>query len=131
MIYEKYVIITDSQETSLKVIDLFEPYMAVDTYEFLRNDIILIDTNNDADTWKAIIKNELGVDVKVMPIEELKFDDKAPIGLAEGVEEFIKKVNISEDINYFLDLVSKKGGTTWLSDKERQRLHELSGNKLI
>jgi hypothetical protein len=131
MIYEKYVIITDNQETSLKVIDLFEPYMAVDTYEFLCNDIILIDTNNDADTWKAIIKNELGVDVKVMPIEELKFDDKAPIGLAEGVEEFIKKVNISEDINYFLDLVSKKGGTTWLSDKERQRLHELSGNKLI
>ncbi len=122
---------TDSQETSLKVIALFDPYMAVDTYEFLCNDIILIDTDNDADTWKAIIKNELGIDVKVMPIEDLKFIDETPIEILEGIEAFIKRTNISEDINYFLDLVAKKGGVTWLSAKEVQRLHELSGNKLI
>lgn len=131
MIYEKYAILTDNYETSLNVIELFDEYMAVNEYEFLCNDIILIDSTNGIDDWKTIIKNELGIDVKVILIEELKFDTNAPIELAEGVEEFIKKVNISEDINYFLDLVTEKGGAVFLNGKERQRLQELSGNKLI
>lgn len=131
MIYEKYAILTDNYETSLNVIELFGEYMAVNEYEFLCNDIILIDSTNGIDDWKTIIKNELGIDVKVILIEELTFDANAPVELAEGVEEFIKKVNISEDINYFLDLVTEKGGAVFLNGKERQRLQELSGNKLI
>lgn len=131
MIYEKYAILTDNYETSLNVIELFDEYMAVNEYEFLCNDIILIDSTNGIDDWKTIIKNELNIDVKVILIEELTFDANAPVELAEGVEEFIKKVNISEDINYFLDLVTEKGGAVFLNGKERQRLQELSGNKLI
>lgn len=129
MIYEKYAILTDSKETSLKVIELFGPYMAVNYYEFLCNDIILLDSNNGVDDWKTIIKNELDIEVNVIPIEDLKFDTNAPTELAAGVEEFIKKANISDDINYFLDLITEKGGIVWLTSKEQQRLDELNVNK--
>ena len=40
MIYEKLAILTDGKETSLKVIELFAPYMSVDSYELLCYDIM-------------------------------------------------------------------------------------------
>ncbi len=126
MIYEKLAIITDGKETSLKVIELFAPYMAVNDYELLCYDIILLDTCNGVQDWTEIIKDDLDIDVKVMPIIDLKFTEEAPIGLPLGVEEFIKRVDISYDINYFLDLIIEKGGETNLTSKERQRLWELS-----
>jgi hypothetical protein len=126
MIYEKLAIITDGKETSLKVIELFAPYMAVNDYELLCYDIILLDTCNGVQDWTEIIKDDLDIDVKVMPIVDLKFTEEAPIGLPLGVEEFIKRVDISYDINYFLDLIIEKGGETNLTSKERQRLWELS-----
>jgi len=130
MVYEKLAIITDSKETTLKVIELFGPYMAVNVYDLLCYDIVLLDTCNSAQDWIDIIKEDLDIDVKVIPIEELKFKDDAPEGFNKGVDEFIKKADISDDINYFLDLVTEKGGVNWLTAKERQRLHELSGHNL-
>ena len=126
MIFEKLAIITDGKETTLKVIDLFAPYMAVDYYELLCYDIILLDSNNGVQDWTEIIKEDLGIDVKVVLIENLKFSDDAPAELPFRVEEFIKKVDISYDINYFLDLIIEKGGENMLSCKETQRLWELS-----
>ena len=61
-----------------------------------------------------------------MLIEDLKFSDDTPIEFTNGVEDFIKKVDISYDINYFLDLIIEKGGQNKLSCKEQQRLWELS-----
>lgn len=126
MIYEKLAIITDGKETTLKVVDLFAPYMAVDSYELLCYDIILLDTNNGIDDWKEIIKEDLGIDVKIMLIEDLKFSDDAPKDLHLGVEQFIKKADISDDINYFLDLLIEKKELYLLTPKEQQRLRELS-----
>lgn len=126
MIYEKLAIITDGEETTLKVVELFAPYMAVSSYELLCYDIILLDTTNGVDDWTEIIKDDLGVDVKVMPIDKLKFSDDAPEGLQLGVELFIKKADISDDINYFLDLMNEKGNKYLLTPKEQQRLDELS-----
>ena len=129
MIHEKLVILTDGLETSQKVIALFEPYLAVDYYELLCNDIILLDSNNGVNDWKIIIKNELNIEVTVLQIEDLKFTSDAPLELMNGVKTFIEKTDISYDINYFLDLIIKHGGEMWLTSKERQRLWELSENK--
>jgi hypothetical protein len=52
MIYEKLAIITRNLEESHKIIDLFNPYMAVNTYLLLCNDIILLDTCNGINDWK-------------------------------------------------------------------------------
>ena len=37
-----------------------------------------------------------------------------------------KEMDISDDINYFLDLIQEKGGMNKLTDKEFQRLNQLS-----
>ena len=126
MIYEKLAIITDGKETSIKVIELFAPYMAVDSYVLLCNDIILLDSNNGIEDWTEIIKEDLGVDVEVMLIENLNFSNNAPEGLQNAVNDYIKKADISDDINYFLDLISQKGSKYSLTPKEQQRLDELS-----
>jgi hypothetical protein len=126
MIYEKLAILTDGKETSLKVIELFAPYMSVDSYELLCYDIILLDTTSGIQDWTELIKRDLDIDVKVMLIEDLKFSDNAPEGLPLGLEQFIKKADISYDINYFLDLIIEKGNRIYLTGKERQRLKELS-----
>jgi len=126
MIYEKLAILTDGKETSLKVIELFAPYMSVDSYELLCYDIILLDTTSGIQDWTELIKRDLDIDVKVMIVEDLKFSDDAPEGLPLGLEQFIKKADISYDINYFLDLIIEKGNRFLLTDKERQRLRELS-----
>jgi hypothetical protein len=128
MIYEKLAILTDGKETSLKVIELFNPYMSVDSYELLCYDIILIDTTSSIQDWTELIKRDLNIDVKVMLVEDLKFSDDAPEGLPLGLETFIKKADISYDINYFLDLIIEKGDRIYLTGKERQRLKELSQN---
>lgn len=126
MIFEKLAIVTDGKETTLKIVDLFGPYMAVNIYELLCYDIILLDTNIGIEEWVEIIKEDLGVTVKAMLIEDLKFSDDAPENLQVGVDEFIKKANISDDINYFLDLIIEKGNKYLLTPKEQQRLNELS-----
>ena len=130
MIYEKLAIITDGKETTLKVVELFATYMAVDYYELLCHDIILLDSNNGIEDWTEIIKEDLGIDVKVMLIENLKFSDDAPAEFNFRVGEFIKKVDISEDINYFLDLIIERGGENELTPKETQRLWELSKKRV-
>jgi len=126
MIFEKLAIITDGKETTLKVVELFGPYMAVNSYVLLCHDVILLDSNNGIDDWTEIIQEDLGVDVKVMLIEDLKFSEDAPIELKEAVDDFVKKANISDDINYFLDLIIEKGSKYSLTPKEQQRLNELA-----
>ena len=109
MIFEKLAIITDGKETTCKVVELFAPYMAVNIYELLCYDIILVDSNIGIDDWTEIIKEDLGVDVKVMLIEDLKFTEDAPNYLQLGITKFIKKADISDDINHYLDLILEKG----------------------
>ncbi len=129
MVYEKLAILTDGKETSLKVIELFVPYMSVNTYDLLCYDIILLDSTSGIQDWTELIKRDLGIDVKVILIEDLKFSNEAPIELSNRVEKFIKEADISYDINYFLDLIIEKGDRFLLTGKERQRLRELSQNK--
>ena len=126
MIFEKLAIITDGKETSCKVVELFAPYMAVNIYELLCYDIILVDSNIGIDDWTEIIQEDLGVDVKVMLIENLKFSEDAPKCLQLVVAEFIKKADISDDINHYLDLIIEKGSKYSLTPKEQQRLNELA-----
>lgn len=129
MVYEKLAILTDGKDTSLKVIELFAPYMSVNTYDLLCYDIILLDSTSGIKDWTELIKRDLEIDVKVILIEDLKFSNEAPIALSNRVEKFIKEADISYDINYFLDLIIEKGDRFLLTGKERQRLRELSQNK--
>ncbi len=46
--------------------------------------------------------------------------------IKKQVSDFIKECDISEDINYFLDLIIDEGGIKNLTPKEKQRLKELS-----
>jgi hypothetical protein len=126
MIYEKLAIITRNLEESHKIIDLFNPYMAVNTYLLLCNDIILLDTCNGINDWKEIIDKELSISVLITEIEKLKFCESEYNVLNEAKLKFIKDADISDDIDYFLDLIIEKGNLYFLGAKEMQRLMELS-----
>ena len=126
MIYEKLAIITRNLEESHKIIDLFNPYMAVNTYLLLCNDIILLDTCNGINDWKEIIDKELSISVLITEIEKLKFCESEYNVLNEVKLKFIKDADISDDIDYFLDLIIEKGNLYFLGAKEMQRLMELS-----
>lgn len=126
MIYEKLAIITRNLEESHKIIDLFNPYMAVNTYLLLCNDIILLDTCNGINDWKEIIDKELSISVLITEIEKLKFCESEYNVLNEAKLKYIKDADISDDIDYFLDLIIEKGNLYFLGAKEMQRLMELS-----
>jgi hypothetical protein len=62
----------------------------------------------------------------ITEIEKLKFCESEYNVLNEAKLKFIKDADISDDIDYFLDLIIEKGNLYFLGAKEMQRLMELS-----
>ena len=128
MIYEKYAIITKDYEESKKVIDLLREGTSIYMFRLLLENLILIDTTDGESDWEETIKEHLNINVKIMPIDEFLAIDNTPEEVLTESNRFIRDANISDDIDYFLEIVGRKCGAVYLSGKERQRLQELSGH---
>jgi hypothetical protein len=128
MIYEKYIIVTDGIESTNKIVDLLGQSNMLNAYKALTLDIILIDSSCGEQDWVETIKNHLNLDVKVTSFADFKWADNTPQEITDAFNQFIADVDISDDLNYFLDLISEKGSEDLLTPKERQRLWFLSDN---
>ena len=122
MIYEKYVILTKGKEETDKVYNLLFKSNMINIFRMLTLDIILMDSTCGAQDWMEIIEEETGIKTTVMLIEELYFTDDTPKEMVDGMAKFISDADISDDINYFLDLMSKN---EFLTGKQQQRLRDL------
>lgn len=92
----------------------------------INDNVILIDTLHSVEE----LNDEFdGLDVKVIDITELNhFDTLTDFNFETNIKiaDAKKELDISDDINYFLDLIKTKGHDYLLSGKEQQRLYELT-----
>lgn len=87
----------------------------------------LIETLYDIDELKEEFK-EL-TEVKFVDVTEGNVYDMLtdyPDCVSIDVINAIKKLDISDDINYFLDLITERGASYMLTDKEIQRIRDLT-----
>jgi hypothetical protein len=97
--------------------------------EYINHNIICVDTRFNIDEIYDIlaIKNKLLVGIT--EINDFNLGTTlfcySP-RIFEDVRDFTIDANISEDINYFLDLLVDRGGIDNLTIKEKERLSELS-----
>jgi len=125
--YRKILIINGYDNEMYDIINFIEWSLKLYTSTMIQiNDIVIL-----IDTYHSIPELELefpGYDNLFIDITDINL-----YGLVK--EEWItpilnakKEMDISEDINYFLDLIQEKGGIEKLTDKEFQRLKQLSSD---
>lgn len=126
MNYRKYLI---SSPNNIELVKEFVEW-SLKGYTFEKIDItedtLLIDTLHTVD---ELAKEFDGLDVKILDVTDTNaFDILQDLNFAVAlkVDEAIKKMDISNDINHFLELVETKGSVDLLNGKERQRLYELT-----
>ena len=125
--YRKILIINGYDNEMYDIINFIEWSLKLYTSTMIQiNDSIIL-----IDTYHTIPELELE-----FPGYENLFIDITDINLYGLVkEEWVtpilnakKEMDISDDINYFLDLIQEKGGIDKLTDKEFQRLKQLSSD---
>jgi hypothetical protein len=125
--YRKILIIDDYDSEMFDIINFVKWSLKIYTSSMIQiNESVIV-----IDTYHSIPELELefpGFDVILIDITDINL-----YGLVK--EEWItpilnakKEMDISEDINYFLDLIQEKGGIEKLTDKEFQRLKQLSSD---
>jgi hypothetical protein len=125
--YRKILIINGYDNEMYDIINFIEWSLKLYTSTMIQiNDSVIL-----IDTYHTIPELELE-----FPGYENLFIDITDINLYGLVkEEWVtpilnakKEMDISDDINYFLDLIQEKGGIDKLTDKEFQRLKQLSSD---
>jgi len=93
----------------------------------INENIILIDTLH---TIEELVEQFKGTDVNIIDITESNNFDTLDFTIETNIKiaEAKKELDISDDINYFLDLIETRGHEYLLTGKEQQRLHELTKN---
>ena len=126
MDYKKYIIKSlDNIDAVKKFIDWSLKGFTYKSIE-INDYVVLIDTLL---TIEEINDEFSGLDVIVIDITEINhFDILNDFTIETNVKiaEAKKELDISDDINYFLDLIKTRGHEYLLSGKEQQRLHELT-----
>lgn len=128
MIYRKFIIECNCKLSRDVIIDYIDWFS--NTIEFINDYLIFIDAPYSLEELnETLIYNNLNAEVvdityKLPESYYRRFDSR----IINNINNLIKKADISEDINYFLDLINERGGTKYLSGKEYQRLVELGGN---
>jgi len=87
----------------------------------------LIETLHDIDELKEEFKDL--IELKLLDVTEGNVYDLLsdyPDCVSIDVINAIKKLDISDDINYFLDLITERGASYMLTDKEIQRIRDLT-----
>ena len=89
---------------------------------FTNDFVILNDNTMVIDSLYSIdeLKNEFN-DLDVVIVDITNFEPES-----KKMSEAFFKLDISNDVNHFLDLINDKGGIDFLTGKEKERLFELS-----
>lgn len=125
--YRKILIINGYDNEMYDIVNFVKWSLKIYTSKMIQiNDSTIL-----IDTYHTISELELefpGYDIIFIDITDINL-----YGLVK--EEWItpilnakKEMDISDDINYFLDLIQEKGGIEKLTDKEFQRLNQLSSD---
>jgi len=126
MDYRKYIIKSlDNIDTVKNFIDWSLKGFTYKSIE-INDYVVLIDTLL---TIEEINDEFSGLDVIVIDITEINhFDVLNDFTIETNIKiaEAKKELDISDDINYFLDLIKTRGNEYLLSGKEQQRLYELT-----
>ncbi len=129
MLYNKFLIECDYIYNSGMVLSALEYMEGTHEVTYITGNIVCVDT---CETFEYLYKNlvvRLDLTLGITPIDENNFDEVMYSYnkiIKKQVSDFIKECDISEDINYFLDLIIDEGGIKNLTPKEKQRLKELS-----
>ena len=126
MDYKKYVLYSlDHMEVVKYFIDWSLKGLTYKSIEIDEN-IILIDTLH---TIEELVEEFKGLDVNVIDITESNhFDVLKDFSIQTNLKiaSAKKELDISDDINYFLDLIKTRGHEYLLTGKEQQRLFQLT-----
>ena len=133
MSYKMYLIECDYIYTSGIVVSALLDMEETHEASYINGNIVCVDTFA---TFEEIYKF-LVIDLDLtLGITELTYDNFSENMscyngiIRDQVKQFIKGAEISDDINYFLDLIVDRGDIKLLSLKEYQRLEELSKVKI-
>ena len=121
MNYKKFLLIT---EDNMDVVSEFIDWSLkgfTSNYVVINHEMVVIDTLHSLDELKLEFDG-LGVEI----VESFEKNDKFDLETKILLNEAVKTLDISDDINYFLDLVSDKGSIDLLTGKEKERLFELT-----
>jgi len=127
MDYRKYILNSlDHVELVKEFIEWSLKGMTDKSIEINEN-IILIDTLH---TIEELVEQFKGTDVNIIDVTESNNFDTLDFTIETNIKiaEAKKELDISDDINYFLDLIETRGHEYLLTGKEQQRLHELTKN---
>lgn len=123
--YKKILIITEYDNEMDKVIDFIDWSMRLMTSE----KVIVNDYTMVVDTYYTVEELEAeftGFDIKIIDITDISLYGIVDESLKQPILEAKKTLDISDDVNYFLDLITEKGDICSLNTKEKERLYKLS-----
>jgi len=125
--YKKILIITEYDNQMDKVIDFIDWSLKGFTSEkiMINDGVMLIDTYHTVEELETEFE---GFDIKIIDISDISLYGIVDESLKQPILEAKKTLDISDDVNYFLDLIAKKGDICLLTTKEMQRLYKLSEN---
>jgi hypothetical protein len=123
--YKKILIITEYDNEMDKVIDFIDWSLKGFTSEkiMINDDVMLIDTYH---TVEELETEFTGFDIKIIDISDISLYGIVDESLKQPILEAKKTLDISDDVNYFLDLITEKGDICLLTTKEIQRLYKLA-----
>jgi hypothetical protein len=123
MIYKKYLIIA---ENDMDVVNEFINWSLkgfTSAHVVINDEMVMIDTQHTLDELKTEF---IALDIKIVYILGKQLGEDFGLMTNIKIFEAIKSLDISDDINYFLELISSKGSVDFLTSKEKERLFELS-----
>lgn len=125
MVWRKILVVTEYAADMSEVLEFFE--WSVD--EFVSGLVLLTRHAVLVETCYSVREVDLefsGLELTVIDIDGVDLRVFLEERLADAVEMAVRAMDISGDLDYFLDLIIERGGVHMLSDKERRRLDQLS-----
>lgn len=96
---------------------------------YINENIVCVDTKSKFEDLYKYLVVDLDLTLGISELNYKNFNDMVShySSVTKGqIEDFMREVEISSDVNYFLDLIIDRGGVEHLNLKEKQRLTELS-----
>ncbi len=127
MIYKKFIIEADCEETIGIALDIL--YDQCDRMMMLTDTMVCINGTYTFSELNNLLLFSNQLTLSVVEIDEKNLNrtlDGFNEYLHRGIIKFIDETNISDNIDYFLDLIYQRGGIEFLSGMEHQRMNELT-----
>lgn len=123
--WRKILVVAEYANEMAEVLDFFDwsPPDCVEGIMVLRRNAVLVETRYRIEEIDAEFRY---LQVSIFMVDEPWVSQLLEPALAEEVERAARAMDISDDIDYFLDLAVDRGGVARLTSKEMRRLEELS-----